>query len=78
MVPEIVVGALMLAAVTSLPNAVAASGLLPTARRRTLSTSLNSDALNISIGLLLPAALIGLGLTARPRSSPRGISGSPP
>jgi Ca2+/Na+ antiporter len=30
-VPEIVVGALVLAAVTSLPNAVAASGWLPAA-----------------------------------------------
>ena len=79
-VPEIVVGALVLAAVTSLPNAVAAIWLAARGRgAATLSTALNSNALNITIGLLLPAAVIGLGPPdARPRSSPRGISGSPP
>ena len=79
-VPEIVVGALVLAAVTSLPNAVAAVWLAARGRgAATLSTALNSNALNITIGLLLPAAVIGLGRpTARPRSSPRGMPGSPP
>ena len=61
-VPEIVVGALVLAVVTSLPNAVAAVWLAARGRgAATLSTALNSNALNITIGLLLPAAVIGLG-----------------
>jgi hypothetical protein len=61
-IPEIVIGGLVLAAVTSLPNAVAAVYLA--ARRRgvaTLSTALNSNTINVTIGLLVPAALIGLG-----------------
>jgi cation:H+ antiporter len=57
----IVVGALVLAGVTSLPNAVAAVYL---ARRglgtATLSTALNSNTLNVAIGLLLPATVAGL------------------
>ncbi len=61
-VPEIVVGGLILAAVTSLPNAVAAVYL---ARRErgaaTLSTAMNSNALNVAAGLLLPATIVGLG-----------------
>ena len=61
-VPEIVVGGLVLAAVTSLPNAVAAVYLAARSRgAATLSTALNSNALNVVIGLLLPAAVIGLG-----------------
>jgi len=57
-----VVGALVLAAVTSLPNAVAAVWLAARGRgAATLSTALNSNALNVIIGLLLPAAVIGLG-----------------
>jgi cation:H+ antiporter len=61
-VPEIVVGALVLAAVTSLPNAVAAVWLAARGRgAATLSTALNSNALNITTGLLVPAAVIGLG-----------------
>jgi cation:H+ antiporter len=62
MVPEIVVGGLVLAAVTSLPNAVAAVYLAARGRgAATLSTALNSNTLNVVIGLLIPAALIGLG-----------------
>lgn len=61
-VPEIVVGGLVLAAVTSLPNAVAAVYLAAHGRgAATLSTALNSNTLNIALGLLLPATLIGLG-----------------
>ncbi len=61
-VPEIVVGGLVLAAVTSLPNAVAAIYLAARGRgAATLSTALNSNALNVTIGLLLPAVVIGLG-----------------
>jgi cation:H+ antiporter len=61
-VPEIVVGGLMLAAVTSLPNAVAAVYLAARGRAAaTLSTALNSNTLNVLAGLLLPAAVIELG-----------------
>jgi cation:H+ antiporter len=61
-VPEIVVGGLVLAAVTSLPNAVAAVYLAARGRgAATLSTALNSNALNVAVGLLIPAAVIGLG-----------------
>jgi cation:H+ antiporter len=61
-VPEIVVGGLVLAAVTSLPNAVAAVYLAARGRgAATLSTALNSNTLNVMVGLLIPAAVIGLG-----------------
>src|SRR5215831_4470778 len=61
-VPQIVVGGLVLAAVTSLPNAVAAVYLAARGRgAATLSTALNSNTLNVIAGLLLPAAVIGLG-----------------
>ena len=65
-VPDIVVGGLVLAAVTSLPNAVAAVYLARRGRGTAmLSTALNSNALNIAFGLLLPAAVVGLGATTR-------------
>jgi cation:H+ antiporter len=61
-VPEIVVGGLVLAAVTSLPNAVAAVYLAARGRgAATLSTALNSNTLNVVAGLLLPATILGLG-----------------
>jgi hypothetical protein len=61
-VPEIVVGGLVLATVTSLPNAVAAVYLAARGRgAATLSTALNSNTINVAAGLLVPAALIGLG-----------------
>ena len=63
-VPDIVVGGLVLAAVTSLPNAVAAVYLARRGRGTAmLSTALNSNALNVAVGLLLPAAVVGLGTT---------------
>jgi Ca2+/Na+ antiporter len=61
-VGAIFVGALVLAAVTSLPNAVA--GIYLAARGRgaaALSTALNSNVLNVVFGLLTPAAFVGLG-----------------
>jgi cation:H+ antiporter len=62
-VPEIVVGGLVLAAVTSLPNAVAAVYLASRGRgAAVLSTALNSNALNVVLGLLIPATLLGLGV----------------
>lgn len=61
-IPEIVVGGLILAAVTSLPNAVAAVYLARRGRgAATLSTAMNSNALNVAVGLLLPAVIVGLG-----------------
>ncbi len=61
-VSEIVVGALVLAAVTSLPNAVAAVYLAARGRgAAALSTALNSNALNVTAGLLLPTTILGLG-----------------
>ena len=61
-IPEIVTGAVILAAVTSLPNAVAAVYLAARGRGAAmLSTTLNSNALNVTAGLLLPATITGLG-----------------
>jgi cation:H+ antiporter len=61
-VPGIIVGALVLAGVTSLPNAVAAVYLAARGRgAATLSTAMNSNALNVVAGLLLPASFVGLG-----------------
>ncbi len=61
-VPEIVVGGLVLAAVTSLPNAVAAVYLAARARgAAVLSTALNSNALNVIAGLFIPGVIVGLG-----------------
>jgi cation:H+ antiporter len=58
----ILVGGLVFAAVTSLPNAVA--GIYLAARGRgaaALSTALNSNLLNVIGGLLIPASILGLG-----------------
>lgn len=61
-VPQIVVGGLILAGVTSLPNAVAALYLARRGRgAATLSTALNSNALNVTLGLVVPAIAVGLG-----------------
>ena len=61
-IPEIIVGGLVLAAVTSLPNAVAAVYLAARGRgAATFSTALNSNTLNVALGLVLPSAVIGLG-----------------
>ena len=64
-IPEIVVGGLILAAVTSLPNAVAAVYLAARGRgAATLSTAMNSNALNVTAGLLLPATVAGVGTSS--------------
>ena len=66
-VPEIVVGGLILAAVTSLPNAVSAVYLARRGRgAAAFSTALNSNSLNVAAGLLIPAVVIGL---AKPSAS---------
>jgi cation:H+ antiporter len=61
-VADIITGALVLAVVTSLPNAVSAVYLARRGRgAAVLSTALNSNAINVTAGLLIPAALAGLG-----------------
>jgi cation:H+ antiporter len=64
-VPGIITGGVVLAAVTSLPNAVAAVYLARRGRgAAVLSTALNSNALNVIAGLLIPATITGLGSPA--------------
>jgi cation:H+ antiporter len=66
-VPGIVTGALVLAGVTSLPNAVAAVYLAMRGRgAAVLSTALNSNAINIVAGFLIPTALLGQGAPSGP------------
>jgi cation:H+ antiporter len=60
--PEVITGGLLLAAVTSIPNAVAAVYLASRGRgAATLSTAMNSNALNVAAGLLIPGVIVGLG-----------------
>lgn len=60
-IPEIVVGGLILAGVTSIPNAVAAVYLARRGRgAATLSTAMNSNALNVLAGLMIPGTLVGV------------------
>ena len=60
-IADAVVGGIALAAVTSLPNAVAAVHLATKGRgAAALSTALTSNNLNVVAGLLIPGALIGL------------------
>jgi cation:H+ antiporter len=60
--PAIVTGGVVLAAVTSLPNAVSAVYLARRGRGAAmLSTTLNSNALNVTAGLLVPGTVTGLG-----------------
>jgi len=66
-IADIVIGGLVLAVVTSLPNAVSAVYLARRGRgAAVLSTALNSNAINVVAGLLIPASIAGLG----PRSGP--------
>ena len=61
-VADIVTGGLVLAVVTSLPNAVSAVYLARRGRgAAVLSIALNSNAINVTAGLLIPASLAGLG-----------------
>jgi cation:H+ antiporter len=61
-VADIVTGGLVLAVVTSLPNAVSAVYLAMRGRgAAVLSTALNSNAINVTAGLLIPASITGLG-----------------
>ena len=61
-VPDIVTGGLVLAVVTSLPNAVSAVYLAMRGRgAAVLSIALNSNAINVVAGLLVRASITGLG-----------------
>ncbi|MHB8440079.1 MAG: hypothetical protein ACYDD4_13100 [Acidimicrobiales bacterium] len=65
--PSIVIGAVVLAAITSLPNAVAALHLARRARAAALlSEAVNSNNLNILLGLLVPGAIAGVGSATMP------------
>jgi cation:H+ antiporter len=60
-VPGIVTGGIVLAAITSLPNAVTAVYLARRGRgAATLSEAMNSNSLNVAFGLFLPATITGL------------------
>ena len=60
-VPGIVTGGIVLAAITSLPNAVTAVYLARRGRgAATLSEAMNSNTLNVAFGLFLPATIAGL------------------
>lgn len=59
---SIVTGAVFLAAVTSLPNAVAAIHLARRGRgAAVLSEAMNSNSLNVLCGFLLPSVVVGIG-----------------
>ena len=60
-VPDLVLGAVALAAATSLPNVVAAVYLARRGRgSAALSTAFNSNGLNVAIGFLVPTLVLGL------------------
>lgn len=57
-----IVGGLVLAAVTSVPNVVAGLYLARRGRHAAaLSTSLHSNMINLAAGMLVPGAIVGLG-----------------
>jgi len=68
-VANAVIGGIVLAAVTSLPNAVAAVHLASTGRgAAAFSTALTSNNLNVVAGLLIPGAVIGLSSPSAARN----------
>jgi len=59
-IPDVVLGGIILAVVTSLPNVVAAVHLARRGRgAATLSEAMNSGRINTLVGLLLPTAILG-------------------
>ncbi len=65
-VPSIVTGGIVLAAVTSLPNAVAAVYLARRGRGpAAFSVALNSNAVNVVVGLMIPALIVASALLSR-------------
>lgn len=76
-VPPILTGAAILAAITSLPNGVAAVYLAGRGRgAAVLSEAMNSNTLNIVLGLLVPATLIGATAMASPGAVIAAVSGA--
>lgn len=72
-ISAVVVGGLVLAAVTSLPPAVAAVTLAAKGRgAAALSTALTSNTLNVTAGLLIPTVFLGIG---RPSGSELLVAG---
>jgi cation:H+ antiporter len=68
-VADAVIGAIVLAGVTSLPNAVAAIHLASKGRgAAALSTALNSNSINVIAGLLIPGLFVGLARSSVPGS----------
>ena len=66
-VADAIVGGIVLAAVTSLPNAVAAVYLASKGRgAAAFSTALNSNNLNVVVGLFIPGVFVGLAAPSRP------------
>lgn len=62
-VPEVVLGGVVLAGVTSLPNAVAAVYLARAGKgAATLSVAMNSNTVNVVGGLVLPAVIAGFAV----------------
>ena len=65
-IPGVITGGIVLAAITSLPNAVTAVYLARRGRgAATLSEAMNSNTLNVACGLFLPAAITGLAAGGR-------------
>ena len=65
-VSDVVVGALVLAALTSIPNLIAAVRLALHGRGAAcVSESLNSNNANILVGLCVPAVILGIGSAGR-------------
>ena len=66
-IPDVVVGGLILAAVTSLPNAVAGQYLARRGRANAvMSTALNSNTINVVAGMLGPGVITGLAAPSSP------------
>jgi cation:H+ antiporter len=62
-IPDVVLGGVILAGITSLPNLVAAIYLARRGRgEATLSEALNSNRINTLVGLLIPAAVVAGGV----------------
>lgn len=73
-VSQLVIGGLVLAAITSLPNAVAAIYLATRARGvAAMSEAFHSNTFNVLAGFLAPAVLVALG-PIRPDVPPAGVA----
>jgi cation:H+ antiporter len=64
-VSDVVIGTLVLAALTGIPNVIGALRLAAHARgAAVVSESLNSNNANIAVGLCVPALILGIGDTS--------------